>query len=89
MRSARGIPGRFEACSLDRASTKYERYRRHVDDAMSSLLPRVQPGDDLLPIIEIGLNHEQQHLELLLTDIKHLFSQNPLRPCLPRNNDPD
>ena len=75
-RHPRPLRGLLTRPSID----EVERYRRHVDDAMSSLLPRVQPGDDLLPIIEIGLNHEQQHLELLLTDIKHLFSQNRLRP---------
>ena len=57
-------------------------YRRHVDGAMSELLSR---ADDaalavLKPLIEIGLNHEQQHQELVLTDIKHVLSVNPLRP---------
>jgi ergothioneine biosynthesis protein EgtB len=52
-----------------------------VDREMLALMPRLEPSDELIGIIEIGLNHEQQHLELLLTDIKHLFSRNPLRPC--------
>ena len=56
------------------------RYREHVDRDMMKLLPRLDPSDDSIGIVEIGLNHEQQHLELLLTDIKHLFSCNPLRP---------
>ncbi len=57
-------------------------YRRHVDAA---LLDLVYAADDNLfttvaPIIELGLHHEQQHQELILTDIKHAFSCNPLRP---------
>jgi len=56
-------------------------YRQHVDRRMHELLPRLKATDPLLAIAEIGLNHEQQHLELLFTDIKHLLAQNPLRPC--------
>jgi len=59
------------------------RYRAHVDAAMAERLPRLSDGDfdRLRPVIELGLNHEQQHLELLFTDIKHAFAQNPLRPA--------
>jgi len=61
------------------------RYRAHVDEHMLTLLQRA--GDDVWPVLqqrlEIGLNHEQQHQELLLTDIKLNFSANPLRR-LPR-----
>lgn len=59
------------------------RYRAHVDEHMLTLLQRA--GDDVWPALqqrlEIGLNHEQQHQELLLTDIKLNFSANPLRPA--------
>jgi len=55
-------------------------YREHVNQKMTELLPRLAASEELLGIVEIGLHHEQQHLELLLTDIKHLFSRNPLRP---------
>jgi ergothioneine biosynthesis protein EgtB len=58
-------------------------YRAHVDRHMLELLDGA--GDvelgRLAPLVEIGLNHEQQHQELLLTDIKHVFSVNPLRPA--------
>jgi ergothioneine biosynthesis protein EgtB len=54
-------------------------YRRYVDKAMEELL-----ANDLTPstakIIELGLQHEQQHQELLITDTKYIFSQNPLLP---------
>lgn len=58
-------------------------YRRHVDDALSALLETATEPElaALAPLVEIGLNHEQQHQELMLTDIKHVFSVNPLRPA--------
>jgi ergothioneine biosynthesis protein EgtB len=60
-----------------------QRYRAHVDVAMQALLMEAAAADR--PVIEqrlaIGLNHEQQHQELLLTDIKQHFSVNPLRPA--------
>jgi ergothioneine biosynthesis protein EgtB len=52
------------------------RYRAHVDAAMRRLLH--QP--ELHERIVLGVNHEQQHQELLLTDLKHAFAGNPLRP---------
>lgn len=58
-------------------------YRRYVDDAMQRLCERIA-GDAEHPawaVIELGINHEQQHQELLLTDIKHVFWTNPLRPA--------
>jgi ergothioneine biosynthesis protein EgtB len=57
-------------------------YRRHVDDAMEVLLSSWDGGlaAELEYLVELGLSHEQQHQELLLTDIKHVFSVNPLRP---------
>jgi ergothioneine biosynthesis protein EgtB len=55
-------------------------YRRRVDDAVAERLMR---SDDptLAVVIELGCQHEQQHQELLLTDIKHAFAQNPLEPA--------
>jgi ergothioneine biosynthesis protein EgtB len=58
-------------------------YRAHVDDAMARLI-RVIAGDTAHPaarLVELGLQHEQQHQELLLTDIKHVLWTNPLRPA--------
>ena len=55
-------------------------YRAHVDAAMARLFDGGL-DDDLRPLIELGLHHEQQHQELLLTDILHMFAQNPLRPA--------
>jgi ergothioneine biosynthesis protein EgtB len=59
------------------------RYRSHVDAAIAERLPQLKEPDfpRLKPIIELGINHEQQHLELLYTDIKHAFAQNPLKPA--------
>jgi ergothioneine biosynthesis protein EgtB len=62
-------------------------YRAHVDAAVVRL---IDAADDhafaeIAPIVEIGLNHEQQHQELLLTDILHAFAQNPTHPAY----DPD
>lgn len=54
-------------------------YRQRIDDAVLELLAS-EPGDELLRRIEVGLHHEQQHQELILTDIKDLLSRNPLDP---------
>jgi ergothioneine biosynthesis protein EgtB len=57
------------------------RYREHVDEHMQKLF-RARPEDEkLLSVATLGTNHEQQHQELMLTDIKHLFSLNPLLPA--------
>ncbi len=55
-------------------------YRRHVDNAMMEFLESAQTDERLTETIEIGLSHEQQHQELILTDIKHALSCNPTLP---------
>ena len=54
-------------------------YREHVDAKMSELLER-GPSAEVAALIELGIHHEQQHQELILTDVKHLFAANPLHP---------
>jgi ergothioneine biosynthesis protein EgtB len=58
------------------------RYRAHIDDAMLHLLEGTGESRPrrFMTTLVLGLNHEQQHQELILTDLKHLFSCNPLRP---------
>ncbi len=57
-------------------------YRKHVDEHMLAWLDALdeRTAQEMLPLIEIGLHHEQQHQELMLTDIKHVFWVNPMRP---------
>jgi ergothioneine biosynthesis protein EgtB len=60
-------------------------YRAHVDAAVIDLIQTAKNFDELIPIIEIGLQHEQQHQELLLTDILHAFSFNETNPAYDRD----
>ena len=53
-------------------------YRQHVDAAMERLLDA--SGDEHVSLIELGLQHEQQHQELILMDIQHALSENPANP---------
>ncbi|HKL77166.1 MAG TPA: ergothioneine biosynthesis protein EgtB [Gammaproteobacteria bacterium] len=54
-------------------------YRRHVDGAIQALLDGPE-AEQIADLVELGINHEQQHQELILMDLKHLFSCNPLDP---------
>ena len=56
------------------------KYRQHVDDAMQVFL-QAKPSKELQEVIALGLNHEQQHQELLWTDIKYILGNNPLFPA--------
>jgi len=64
-------------------------FRHHVDEHVDRLLNTIDAAQrrELAPLVELGIHHEQQHQELMLTDIKHVFSVNPLRPAY-RNLEP-
>jgi ergothioneine biosynthesis protein EgtB len=64
------------------SSDRVMAYRAHVDEGLAKLFARgVDPDSEIAALIEVGINHEQQHQELLLTDILALFATNPLRPA--------
>ena len=56
-------------------------YRAHVDAAMRAACDHAVHDAPLAALIELGIQHEQQHQELILTDLLHLLSRNPLRPA--------
>jgi ergothioneine biosynthesis protein EgtB len=72
---ARAIRGTFSRPTLDQVLD----YRAQVDRCVRQLLDR-ETSAEILRLLELGLNHEQQHQELIVTDIKHGFWTNPLRP---------
>src|SRR5438067_3646461 len=59
-----------------------QRYRSSIDSHIDNLLTHADEKllDEIEPILVLGIHHEQQHQELLVTDIKHVFAQNPLYP---------
>jgi ergothioneine biosynthesis protein EgtB len=73
-RHARPKRGMLSRPSLDEVRA----YRAHVDEALDRALPSLPPA--ALGLVELGINHEQQHQELLLTDILAAFAENPLEP---------
>jgi ergothioneine biosynthesis protein EgtB len=74
-RYARPQRGMLSRPSLD----EIRAYRAHVDEALNRALPALPPA--ALELIELGINHEQQHQELFLTDILATFAENPLAPA--------
>ena len=62
--------------------TETQRYRSAIDQHIDDLLSQADDEllDEIEPIVVLGIHHEQQHQELLVTDIKHVFAQNPLYP---------
>ena len=70
----RGARGLLSRPSLDHVHA----YRAHVDEAMLHFLDHTTR--DVLDLVELGLNHEQQHQELILTDVKHGLWSGPLHP---------
>jgi ergothioneine biosynthesis protein EgtB len=65
-------------------------YRKHVDAAVVKFLHETDETTlaALAPLLEVGFNHEQQHQELMLTDILHAFAQNPTHPAYDVNWQP-
>ena len=53
-------------------------YRAHIDEKINDLLRRKKNDPQLLRIVEVAINHEEQHQELLMMDIKNIFATNPL-----------
>ncbi|MCH2185373.1 DinB family protein, partial [Myxococcota bacterium] len=78
-RHARALRGLLSRPSVDEVLN----YRAAVDQSVLALLERDDhpKQKEILRVVEIGLHHEQQHQELILTDIKHLFSVNALKPA--------
>jgi len=74
-RHARPRRGMLSRPSLD----EIRAYRAHVDEALDRALPDLTP--EALELIELGINHEQQHQELFLTDVLATFAENPLQPA--------
>ena len=76
-RHARPERGMLSRPSLERIFA----YRQQVDRQMHEALSSPGFPTTMLALVELGLNHEQQHQELILTDLKHHFSRNPLAPA--------
>ena len=78
-RHARHQRGHLTRPSADEVTA----YRRHVDAAVVKFFQTAAEDtlEKLAPLVEVGLNHEQQHQELMFTDILHAFAQNPILPA--------
>jgi ergothioneine biosynthesis protein EgtB len=65
-----------------------QRYRESIDSNMDDLLSNADEKllNEIEPLLVLGVHHEQQHQELLITDIKHVFAQNPLHPVFRQRN---
>jgi hypothetical protein len=75
-RHARDRRGMITRPTLDEVRA----YRAHVDAALMTALPDLP--DDALELVALGCHHEEQHQELLVTDILYLFGENPLEPAI-------
>ncbi|MEX0684511.1 MAG: ergothioneine biosynthesis protein EgtB [Balneolales bacterium] len=74
----RHVRGMISRPTIDEVNS----YRAYVDEHMNSLLNQLDdhPFEEIHPLLQLGINHEQQHQELFLMDIKNIFYQNPIRP---------
>jgi len=78
---------RTDRGNLSRPSvTDVYRYRAYVDEQMEAFLQTDALSDKVAVLLELGLNHEQQHQELLYSDIKYILGHNPLFPVYSTNN---
>jgi ergothioneine biosynthesis protein EgtB len=71
--------------------SEIRKYRIHTDQKIELELEKgnLEPGSDLYFVLELGLNHEQQHQELMIYDIKYILFSNPLTPAYQSKNIPD
>jgi ergothioneine biosynthesis protein EgtB len=77
-----GHPNRATRGSFSRPTlAEVQQYRHHVDDAVLGFLDRGELEEPVARLLELGCHHEQQHQELIVTDIKHAFWTNPLHPA--------
>jgi ergothioneine biosynthesis protein EgtB len=83
-RPLRQVRGAFSRPSLDEVRA----YRRHVNEAMLELLANDR-GGEVAELTTLGINHEQQHQELIVTDAKHALWTNPLQPALLGRSSPE
>jgi len=63
------------------------KYRKYVDEKMTEFLNSNYITNEIAQLLELGLNHEQQHQELLITDIKYILGHNPLFPVYKKDFD--
>jgi ergothioneine biosynthesis protein EgtB len=73
-RAERGLISRPDLSSV-------HAYRHHVTAAIERLLALSPDDDEIVSLVTLGCHHEEQHQELILTDLKHLLSKNPLKPA--------
>ena len=78
---------RTQRGNLTRPSTEeVYAYRKYVDEAMTELLAARSADPELRALVELGLHHEQQHQELLITDILYILGHNPLFPAFAKTD---
>ncbi len=73
-------PRPFRGLLTRPAASQVTQYRQHVDAALAAALPGLAP--EVAAVVELGLHHEQQHQELLVTDMLHAFAAHPLCPAM-------